>query len=181
MRDVRRRDHLAPGLQVKIVPPEDEATGLTVEGEIAEIVGPEPFDPDGIVVRLASGQVGRVLRVWEGGRARELPLPEEPAGRAPSLPSYAEPRPAPYHHQFRISDKELQAKTKEALGGANAGELDRMIAHHEEGLEAPLLRRFGIRSDELAQKSADLLRDVDDDELARKLRGGPEPDDDERD
>jgi len=170
MRDVRRRDHLAPGLQVKIVRPQDEATGLTVEGEIAEIVGREPFDAQGIVVKLATGEVGRVLRVWEGGRAREVPVPDEPgARRATTLPSYDPPREQKLKFQFALPDADVEKRAREAMAGAGKGELDRMIQHHEEGLGAPLLRRYGIRSEELAQQSADLLKGVDDDELTRRL------------
>jgi uncharacterized repeat protein (TIGR03833 family) len=181
MRDPRRRDHLAPGLLVKIVRPEDEATGLTVEGEIQEIVGREPIDENGVVVRLASGEVGRVLRIWEGGRARELPLPEETSRREPALPTHDPPRREPYHHQFRISEGEVDKKAQETLAGADAREIERMILHHEEGLGAPLLRRYGIRSDELEEKTRELLRGLSDEELERRLGRAPAPEDDRDD
>ena len=169
MRDVRRRDHLAPGLQVKIVRPEDEATGLTREGEIAELVGTDAYDPHGIVVKLVTGEVGRVLRVWEGGRARELPAPEGEERRG-ELPTYLPPREPTRGRQFRLSDDEVERLARKELGElADPREIDRMIVHHEEGLEAPLLRRYGIRSEELEKKTADLLMGVDDDALMRKL------------
>lgn len=180
MRDVRRRDHLAPGLLVKIVRPEDAATGVTREGEIQEVVSKEPYDPEGIVVRLATGEVGRVLRVWEGGRARELPVPEGGEGRRDVLPTYDPPRPPSRGRQFRLRDDEVERLASKELGElADPREIERMIQHHEDGLAAPLLRRYGIRSEDLEKKTADLLMGVDDDALARKLAAGPMEDRDD--
>jgi uncharacterized repeat protein (TIGR03833 family) len=158
MRDVRQREHLAVGLRVKIVQPKDEATGITTEGVIAEILTKDEFDPAGCLVRLASGETGRCLRVW-------APPLEKRSGQ--TLPSFnAEPQPLPEHKSWRLKDKDVDKAASEVLGQAD---LDFMIEQKAQGLTGDALRQYGIRSDDLEKKAKELLSDVDDDELERRM------------
>jgi uncharacterized repeat protein (TIGR03833 family) len=164
VRDVRVREHLSPGFRVKIVEKKNEATGLTTEGVLALVISKTDFDPDGIEVRLESGETGRVLRVWAP------PL----AAHREVLPSYnAEPAPLPEHKKYRIPEAELERGVRAALQGTKSGDLDRMIEHHEEGHSGKALRRFGIKSEELEKKTKEILADVTDEELDRLMRGEP--------
>jgi uncharacterized repeat protein (TIGR03833 family) len=158
MRDVRLRDHLAPGLRVKIVEPKNEATGITTEGRIAEILTREEFDPAGVVVKLETGETGRCLRVW---------APPLEARSGERLPSFnAEPAPLPEHKKWRLKDDQVDRAAEQVLGEAD---LDFMIEQRAQGLQGDALRKFGIRSEDLEKKAKDLLRDVDDDELERRM------------
>ena len=157
MRDVRVRDQLAKGLRVKVVQPKDEATGITTDGVIAEILTKEEFDPAGCLVRLESGEEGRVLRVW-------APVDKK---KADVLPSYnAEKPPPPEHRSWRLKDKEVEKAAKNVLGEAD---LDFMIEQKAQGLQGDALRQYGIRSEDLEKKTKELLSDLDDDELERRM------------
>jgi len=161
MRDVRVRDHLSPGLRVKIVQPKDEEKGLTTEGVLAEILTKEEFDPRGIEVRLASGETGRVLRVW---------APPIEKRQEQKLPTYDAPRES--HGKWKLLPKEaeVEAQAREVLGEAD---LDFMIDQKAAGLSGEALRRFGIRSEELEEQTRELLSDIDDDELDRRMNQAP--------
>ncbi len=157
MRDVRLREHLAPGLRVKIVQPKDEASGTTTEGLIAEILTKDEFDPAGCVVRLTTGEEGRCLRVWAPPVARKNEV----------LPSFnAEPAPLPEHKKWRLKDKDVEKAAKDVLGEAD---LDFMIEQKAQGLQGDALRQYGIRSEDLEKKARELLDDVDEDELNRRM------------
>jgi uncharacterized repeat protein (TIGR03833 family) len=54
------RAQLKPGLRVRIVLKQDQASGKLTEGIIKEILTRSPTHPHGIKVRLMDGQVGRV-------------------------------------------------------------------------------------------------------------------------
>ncbi len=158
MRDVRVRDHLAKGLRVKIVQPKDEETGLTTEGVVAEVLTKEDFDPAGVVVKLQSGETGRCLRVW---------APPLRARAADQLPSFnAEPAPLPEHKKWRLRDKEVEKAAEQVVGEAD---LDFMIEQKAHGLQGDALRQYGIRSEDLEKKTKELLSDLDDDELERRM------------
>lgn len=58
-----RRDAVQVGLRVAIVLKQDQRTGRTVEGVVAEILTRSATHPHGIKVRLTDGRVGRVARV----------------------------------------------------------------------------------------------------------------------
>jgi uncharacterized repeat protein (TIGR03833 family) len=165
---------------VKIVRPEDQRSGTTVEGTIAEIVTKDDHDERGIEVRLSSGETGRVLRVWERG----LAPPESSRGRAQAaLPSYAEPAPEPTHWKHRIPQSELERQVREVLGPLTRDDVQEMIERHQDGLSGSLLKRFGLKSEEVEAKTRELLSSVDDEELEKRLSGGPDPsreDQDER-
>jgi uncharacterized repeat protein (TIGR03833 family) len=157
MRDVRVRDQLAPGLRVKIVQPKDEESGLTTEGAIAEVISQVEFDPDGIEVRLTTGETGRVLRVW-------APVAEKRA--VDKLPTYDAPRPSKAHFKLVPSDAEVEKAAAEVLGKAD---LDFMIEQKAQGHSGDALRQFGIRSEDLEERARELLDGVDDDELDRRM------------
>jgi uncharacterized repeat protein (TIGR03833 family) len=57
------RLQLKPGLRVRIVLKQDQATGRLTEGIIKDILTSSPAHPHGIKVRLVDGQVGRVKEV----------------------------------------------------------------------------------------------------------------------
>jgi uncharacterized repeat protein (TIGR03833 family) len=54
------RAQLKPGLRVRIVLKQDQASGKLTEGILKEILTSSPSHPHGIKVRLMDGQVGRV-------------------------------------------------------------------------------------------------------------------------
>jgi uncharacterized repeat protein (TIGR03833 family) len=54
------RAQLKPGLRVRIVLKQDQASGKLTEGILKEILTSSPRHPHGIKVRLMDGQVGRV-------------------------------------------------------------------------------------------------------------------------
>jgi len=58
-----RRDAIRPGLRVAIVLKQDQRTGKTVEGVVAELLTRSATHPHGIKVRLTDGRVGRVKAV----------------------------------------------------------------------------------------------------------------------
>jgi uncharacterized repeat protein (TIGR03833 family) len=159
VRDVRYKAHLAPGQRVKIVRPKDEATGVTTEGILAEVVSKEDFVPEGVIVRLQTGEEGRVLRVW-------APPLERP--RDEGLPTYVQPKPTPARFQHRLPDDEVEKKAAEVLGEAD---IDFMIEQKAQGFQGNALREYGIRSEELAEKTRELLSEVDDEELERRMGG----------
>ncbi len=63
--DNRKREDCKPGRRVHIVLKQDQRTGKTVTGEIAQILTSAPYHSRGIKVRLADGRVGRVQRFIE--------------------------------------------------------------------------------------------------------------------
>jgi uncharacterized repeat protein (TIGR03833 family) len=57
------RSQIKPGLRVRIVLKQDQATGKLTEGIVRDILTNSPSHPHGIKVRLVSGQVGRVKEI----------------------------------------------------------------------------------------------------------------------
>ena len=57
------RAQIRPGLLVRIVLKQDQATGKMTEGIVRDILTNSPTHPHGIKVRLLSGQVGRVKEI----------------------------------------------------------------------------------------------------------------------
>ena len=60
MLDGTRRSEIYPGLRVAIVTKLDQPTGKATYGVVKEILTNAPLHPNGIKVRLESGEVGRV-------------------------------------------------------------------------------------------------------------------------
>ncbi len=58
-----KRAHVKPGLRVRIVLKQDQATGKLTEGIVKDILTRSPTHPHGIKVRLTSGAVGRVKEI----------------------------------------------------------------------------------------------------------------------
>ena len=61
--DGQKRANIKPGMRVKIVLKQDQATGKLTEGIVKDILTNSPSHPHGIKVRLTSGAVGRVKEV----------------------------------------------------------------------------------------------------------------------
>lgn len=57
------RAHIQPGLRVRIVLKQDQASGKLTEGIVQSILTKSPSHPHGIKVRLVNGQVGRVQEI----------------------------------------------------------------------------------------------------------------------
>jgi uncharacterized repeat protein (TIGR03833 family) len=57
------RASIKPGLRVRIVLKQDQASGRLTEGIVKEILTNSPSHPHGIKVRLTSGAVGRVKEI----------------------------------------------------------------------------------------------------------------------
>lgn len=64
MADPTIRSTLKPGMKVSIVLKQDQTTGKLTDGIIKDILTNSPQHHRGIKVRLTSGQVGRVRKVW---------------------------------------------------------------------------------------------------------------------
>jgi len=62
--DGQRRDNIKPGLRVAIVLKKDQRTGQLTEGVVQDILTNSPTHPHGIKVRLESGEVGRVQKIF---------------------------------------------------------------------------------------------------------------------
>ena len=63
--DGTRRINIQPGLRVRIVLKQDQASGKLTEGIVKDILTKSPTHPHGIKVRLTSGAVGRVKEIVE--------------------------------------------------------------------------------------------------------------------
>ena len=62
--DGTRRSDIRAGLRVAIVLKPDQKTGKLTEGTIRDILTKSPQHPHGIKVRLESGAVGRVKKIF---------------------------------------------------------------------------------------------------------------------
>ncbi len=59
------RERITPGMQVLIVMKKDQPTGKLTEGVVKDILTKSRSHPHGIKVRLESGQIGRVKKVYD--------------------------------------------------------------------------------------------------------------------
>ena len=62
--DGTKRSDIRPGLRVSIVLKKDQQTGKLTEGIVKNILTNSPAHPHGIKVRLQSGEVGRVKKIF---------------------------------------------------------------------------------------------------------------------
>lgn len=60
----KERKNIRSGMTVAIVLKEDQATGRLTEGVVRDILTKSPTHPHGIKVRLMSGEVGRVKKIF---------------------------------------------------------------------------------------------------------------------
>lgn len=58
------RKNIRSGMTVAIVLKEDQSTGRLTEGVVRDILTKSPKHPHGIKVRLISGEVGRVKKIY---------------------------------------------------------------------------------------------------------------------
>jgi len=61
--DGNTRSNIKPGLKVRIVLKQDQATGKLTDGVVQSILTKSATHPHGIKVRLTSGLVGRVKEI----------------------------------------------------------------------------------------------------------------------
>jgi uncharacterized repeat protein (TIGR03833 family) len=59
------RERITPGMQVLIVMKKDQRTGKLTEGVVKDILTKSRSHPHGIKVRLESGQIGRVKKIYD--------------------------------------------------------------------------------------------------------------------
>jgi uncharacterized repeat protein (TIGR03833 family) len=62
--DGRVRSNIRSGMAVAIVLKQDQSTGRTTDGTVRDILTKSPNHPHGIKVRLMSGDVGRVKKIY---------------------------------------------------------------------------------------------------------------------
>jgi uncharacterized repeat protein (TIGR03833 family) len=62
--DGTQRKDISPGLRVSIVLKKDQRSGELTEGIVQDILTNSPVHPHGIKVRLETGEVGRVKKIW---------------------------------------------------------------------------------------------------------------------
>ena len=58
-----QRNQLKPGLRVRIVQKQDQASGKLTEGILKDILTKSATHPHGIKVRLVDGTIGRVKEI----------------------------------------------------------------------------------------------------------------------
>ena len=58
------RSNIKPGMKVSIVLKQDQRTGKLTDGIVKDILTNSPAHPHGIKVRLGSGLVGRVKKIY---------------------------------------------------------------------------------------------------------------------
>jgi uncharacterized repeat protein (TIGR03833 family) len=61
--DGRHRENIRPGQMVHVVLKEDQRTGRSTKGVVAQLLTRSAFHPRGIKVRLEDGRVGRVKEI----------------------------------------------------------------------------------------------------------------------
>lgn len=61
----KNRSDIHAGLEVAIVLKKDQRTGVQTKGIVKDILTNSSFHPHGIKVRLADGQVGRVVEIMK--------------------------------------------------------------------------------------------------------------------
>ena len=62
--DGTQRKDISPGLRVSIVLKQDQRSGKLTEGIVLDILTNSPVHPHGIKIRLETGEVGRVKKIW---------------------------------------------------------------------------------------------------------------------
>jgi uncharacterized repeat protein (TIGR03833 family) len=63
--DGTRRSDIKSGFRVSIVLKKDQRTGKLTEGIVMNILTKSPVHPHGIKVRLESGDIGRVKKIFD--------------------------------------------------------------------------------------------------------------------
>lgn len=63
--DGRYRENVHNGQQVDVVKKQDQGTGHLTDGVVERILTKSSFHPHGIKVRLESGVVGRIKKIYK--------------------------------------------------------------------------------------------------------------------
>lgn len=66
------RKEIDAGKKVAIVQKQDQRSGKLTDGIVADILTKSPSHPHGIKVRLVSGEVGRVQRIFDSSASEPL-------------------------------------------------------------------------------------------------------------
>lgn len=59
------RKNIKPGLKVSVILKKDQRSGTLTDGVVKDILTNSPNHPHGIKVRLESGLVGRVAKIYD--------------------------------------------------------------------------------------------------------------------
>jgi len=62
--NAKERKNIKSGIRVAIVLKQDQATGALTDGVVRDILTKSATHPHGIKVRLMSGEVGRVKKIY---------------------------------------------------------------------------------------------------------------------
>jgi len=65
MMDGRYRDNVKSGQQVDVVKKQDQGTGHLTDGVVERILTKSSYHPHGIKVKLESGVVGRIKKIYK--------------------------------------------------------------------------------------------------------------------
>ncbi len=63
--DIIKREQIKIGQRVSIVLKQDQRTGNLTEGIVKDILTKSPQHPHGIKVRLETGEIGRVKKIFD--------------------------------------------------------------------------------------------------------------------
>lgn len=63
--DIIKREQIKIGQRVSIVLKQDQRTGNLTEGSVKDILTKSPQHPHGIKVRLETGEIGRVKKIFD--------------------------------------------------------------------------------------------------------------------
>lgn len=63
--DGNKRNNIKSGLKVAIILKKDQRSGILTDGVVKDILTNSPNHPHGIKVRLDSGLIGRVAKIYE--------------------------------------------------------------------------------------------------------------------
>jgi len=63
--DGRYRENVKTGQQVDVVKKQDQGTGHLTDGVVDRILTKSAYHPHGIKVRLSSGVVGRIKKIYK--------------------------------------------------------------------------------------------------------------------
>ena len=63
--DGTKREHIQPGVKVKVVQKQHQRSGELTEGVVARLLTNSPTHPHGIKVKLEDGTVGRVKEIMD--------------------------------------------------------------------------------------------------------------------
>ncbi len=118
------REHLAIGMLVKINPKDDKTRKIFIKGQISEILTKSNKHPHGIMVKLESGEIGRVKELLNstseilGNSLESSSMGEKP----PTIEDLIE-KGEDHFIEFKTSTLWSKFKTKEEINSSKSHEL----------------------------------------------------------